>query len=73
MVGSIGCGVADGGAAAGVDVGASVGAAGVSAGVEGGGGGTLGLICCALRDRAPANKNIPTNTMHASRFMSRAD
>src|ERR1039457_6823370 len=62
MGGSIGCGVADGGAAA--------GAAGVSAGSGGGGGGTLGLICCALWDRAPASKNIP-KTMHAGRFMLR--
>jgi hypothetical protein len=65
MVGSIGCTGAEGDVA----VGPVAGAVGVSAGVEGGGGGTLGLTCCALRDRAPANKIIPKNTMHAGRFM----
>ena len=72
MAGSIGCGAADGGAAAGA-AGAFVGVAGVPAGAEGGGGGTLGLICCALRDRAPASKNIPKKTINAGRFMFRAD
>ena len=73
IVGSIGCGAADGGTAVGVVVGADVGAVEVSVGVAGGGGGTLGLICCALRDRIPVRKNIPKNTMDAGRLMWRAD
>jgi hypothetical protein len=72
MLGSIGCGAADGGADAvgGVEVDgeAAVGAAGVSAG--GGGGGTLGLTCCALRVRGPASKKTP-KMMYASLSMAR--
>ena len=72
MLGSMGCGAADAGAdAAGggeVDGEAAVGAADVSAG--GGGGGTLGLTCCALRDRAPVSKNTP-KMMVAGLFMAR--
>ncbi len=73
MLGSMGCVGEDGGLAAaeGSVAGVVAGADGVSAG--GGGGGTLGLICCARERTRPCEQEYSQKAMYAGRFMWRAD